>query len=485
MDYHEDIYRLPEASGLPYDFTLHDFYMFCPNISGYVDLKDYYCGFDGKNLCKSCVYTNQESAFSYHPYKNDIQLFQEKNHCFLKFTRKIISPSQSTKEIYKRYYPDLPIEVFPHPEQYTFKSKETHGGTVLDFKSATPDNKIFFNVGLLGGLSPKKGRKVFERCLHISRKKKLPVRWIIVGYTDHSDFTMKEDLVITGEYNKEDLPELFSRYGIQVVVLPAKWPETYSYTLSECFALECPVIVPSIGAFKERVKKDGSGIVLPSPISAESIIKQIEKLIAHPNRLHDLKEKSISAIGADFNEYFQMVYNPLTFAGPCNKNFEDYSELCLGITGKLKNDKEVARLYEQLIHQSLNKQLIRNFRKTKLEFGLTQNHVTNIEAHTHNLDNQIDNLDSQIDNLDNQIDSLEQTLEIERKKERLTQNHARNLETENQFIKDHIIVLQNEINALTQRVRTLRGVALSIKDLVQNKVKTLLKINGSNQHPLG
>ncbi len=453
MDYHEDIYRLPEEMGLFYDFTLHDFYMFCPNISGYVDAKDDFCGFNSQNSCKSCSYTNQESAFIYNPYKSDIEKFRKTNRLFLKKARKIIAPSQSTRSIYNQYYPELNIEVFPHPELYLFEDQmrvnklKISGSKQNRFLKGVGRNKVRLNVGLLGGLSPKKGRRVFERCLALSRKRALPVRWILVGYADHSQFSMADDLVITGQYDKDDLPALFVQYGIQIVLLPAKWPETYSYTLSECLALKCPVIVPSIGAFEERVRERRGGVILPSPISADSIIEQIEQLVIQPDLIEDFKNKILPSNNEGFKTYFYDIYKSLTFTGSCTNGFtKDWLA-----SKNISDDFEgcIPDVLEQLVRQFLCKQSSTECRKVKMEFLLTRNHVKNLGIH---------------------IGNLETILESERKRQELTQCHVVNIQAENELVKKQNSMLQNELQVLIRQTSTIRGVACSFKFLLQRGV---------------
>jgi len=449
IDYHIDIYRLPEITGLQYYFTLHDFYMFCPNISGYIDKKDYYCGFDPNKDCSCC--STEEGDYFYNYFKDDIKLFRETNLNFLKSAGKIISPSNSTKTFYHRYYPSLEIEVHNHPETYNFSDNLKKQDIVINSNrnddedtgnNSDDENKL--NIGLLGGLSPKKGRRILEECLALSRSKKLPVRWVLIGYTDHSDHTLEKDFIITGPYEKNDLPDLMAEYHIRIVLIPARWPETYSYTLSESFALGCPVMVPDIGALGERVKKSGGGIILESPITAKAIIKEIENILNGTRKLNEFSFKNGGTTDIDFNNYFTRVYNSLTFEEVYNSDSSDHTVHRLPENGVVQADN--MRFYERLIRQSIHKIFTNDLRKIKNENRLTQNHVIN--------------LDNIITKLNRSYDSVQE--EFER------------LKGANRLTLDHVVNIENENKALKKRMSGAKAIPIVIASTIKQMLKNFL-----------
>jgi GT2 family glycosyltransferase/glycosyltransferase involved in cell wall biosynthesis len=457
IDYHIDIYKLPEITGLQYDFTLHDFYMFCPNISGYIDEEDYFCGFDPKRNCDCCA--TKEGKYFFNYFENDIKLFRKTNQRFLKAARKIISPSHSTKTFYHRYYPSLEIEVHNHPEAYNFKDNQEnkvaninfHSKDNDDIQNKSDDEKIL-NIGLLGGLSPKKGRKIFEECLSLSRRKKLPVRWILIGYTEHSDNTEEDDFIITGRYKKNELPDLIFQYQIQLILIPARWPETYSYTLSESFALGCPVMVPDIGALTERVEKRGGGIILESPITADAIIKEIEKIINDSRKLNEISINNANVTEMNFDNYFSRIYNTLTFESTYNRDSSVHA--ACRQQGQVAIQVDNMRFYERLINQSVLKTFINDLRKIKNEHRLTQNHVNNLDG------------------------LYKSTLyEFERLKgeNRLTQDHVVNIEGENKRMQDEKNALKEHIVHMGMTKPALRIAASNIKQMPKNYIQSTIR----------
>jgi GT2 family glycosyltransferase/glycosyltransferase involved in cell wall biosynthesis len=292
--YASDIFRLPAKSGLEFDFTFHDYYMICPRVTGFIEERNYYCGFEIDPEGTPCQKCSADHGGI------DIENWRSIHHKFLKMARKLLSPSREAARIINGFFPGLDVEIQPHPECYSFRGKPRDG-----------ESSGLLNVGLIGGLSPQKGRKVLQECLRISRERALPIRWVLMGVTDQEGERQDPDFVITGRYEVADLPQLFEKYEIDVVVIPALWPETYSYILSESWLLGRPVIAPAIGAFKERMEALGAGILLPCPISSHGILDALLALKGDQERLKALSELAGMYHGRDPGDFWGAVYGPL------------------------------------------------------------------------------------------------------------------------------------------------------------------------------
>ena len=180
--YPSDIFKVPLKSGLGFDFTFHDYYMICPRVTGFMEEANYYCGFEIGPEGKPCGKCSAEHDGL------DIQEWRGIHHQFLKTARKLLSPSEEAARIINGFFPGLDVEIEPHPESYGFR------GTLQARESLGR-----LNVGLIGGLSPQKGRKVLEECVRISRQRALPLRWVLIGVTDQEGEREDPDFVITGQ----------------------------------------------------------------------------------------------------------------------------------------------------------------------------------------------------------------------------------------------------------------------------------------------
>ena len=85
------------------------------------------------------------------------------------------------------------------------------------------------------------------------------------------------ELHADGPYDNEVLPDLLHRAGIQVVLLPGPYAETFGIVMSEALAAGIPVIGASYGALGERIRTNGSGWTI-DPTDPDGIRVLIERL---------------------------------------------------------------------------------------------------------------------------------------------------------------------------------------------------------------
>jgi len=86
---------------------------------------------------------------------------------------------------------------------------------------------------------------------------------------------LKEVIKVLGPYKREELPDIIEREGIEMVLFPSIWPETFSYVTEETIAMGLPVIVFNLGAPYERVKEYKKGKIVKYK-DLEGILKIFE-----------------------------------------------------------------------------------------------------------------------------------------------------------------------------------------------------------------
>lgn len=88
-------------------------------------------------------------------------------------------------------------------------------------------------------------------------------------------------------YARDELPALAAALDPDMALLPSTVPETWSYALSEMQALRLPVLCPRLGAYAERLERDGGGwLVAPS---AEAIAAQLLLLAQAPETIATMR----------------------------------------------------------------------------------------------------------------------------------------------------------------------------------------------------
>ncbi len=236
----EEVMALPERLGLPFDFTAHDFYALCPQIS-MTDKRNGYCGEEGRGQCMDCL----ESSPA--PGGMDIDAWRARHGSFVLRARHVLVPSRDAARRFLRYLPQADVCVAPHTDVAADKPLPAPAPRRL------PEDAPL-KVVVIGALSPIKGADVLEDVAVEAHRRGAPVEFHLLGYAYRNLRTRpKSALSVHGEYDEAELPELLRWLQPDLIWFPAQWPETYSYTLSACLQAGMPVVAPDLGAFPERL----------------------------------------------------------------------------------------------------------------------------------------------------------------------------------------------------------------------------------------
>lgn len=232
------LWGLMRDLGVPYDFTAHDYYSACPQIT--LTRRDHrYCGERGIDDCQACLLEDPA------PGRVGIEHWRSNYAVLLNQAERIFAPSEDTASRLKRYFPVASIQVLSHPEAVT---------EFPDPKLPTQRPHSPLKVLVIGALSQIKGADLLEDCARDAVKRNLPICFELVGFAyRHLIGVPKAALTVTGPYKEEDLLSILTSSKPDLVWFPAQWPETYSYTLSAALILGLPIVVNNIGAQPERV----------------------------------------------------------------------------------------------------------------------------------------------------------------------------------------------------------------------------------------
>jgi hypothetical protein len=223
-----------------WDFTTHDYYSMCPQIS-LTDNTDRYCGEQGDGQCKRCL---QRSPA---PDGLDIASWRERHGNLLTKARHVLAPSRDAARRFARMWPAADVRLAPHTDLASLA-----GFPVPEVVPLAPDARL--KVIVLGGLSRIKGADLLEEVAILAAKSSAPVEFHLIGHAYRELLKQpRASLTVHGPYQESDLAGLLRWIKPDLVWFPALWPETYSYTLSACLAAGLPVVATDIGAFPERL----------------------------------------------------------------------------------------------------------------------------------------------------------------------------------------------------------------------------------------
>ena len=240
LGHQPQLLSLPARLEISYDFTAHDYYMFCPQIS-LTDHTNAYCGEKGLDQCKACL---QKSAA---PGGLSIEAWRAQHGVFLENARCVFAPSQDAAQRFEKVFPQLSVTVVKHTDMTTVSRTPA-----VCQRKLSPTDPL--KIVVIGAMSMIKGADVLEDVAAFAAKEGASLDFHLLGYAYRSLRTRPDTtLTVHGEFAEADLPRLLNELKPDLVWFPAQWPETYSYTLSAALQCGMPVVTTNLGAFAERL----------------------------------------------------------------------------------------------------------------------------------------------------------------------------------------------------------------------------------------
>jgi glycosyltransferase involved in cell wall biosynthesis len=220
--------------------TVHDFFTACPSFV-LLDADGRYCGIPDVRECERCLRKHEATYVAFSP-PTKIGPWREAWGRCLEAADEVRCFSESTRVLLIRAYPWLARDrttVIPHRVDFSpRRPRVRHAGPLV--------------IGVMGQINAQKGARVVAGIAERIEQQHPNVRVVVLG-TLEAPFR-PSCLTVTGEYKREDLPDLIEAHGINMFLFPSIWPETFSYVVAEMTALELPVVAFDLGAPAERLR---------------------------------------------------------------------------------------------------------------------------------------------------------------------------------------------------------------------------------------
>ncbi len=257
--------------------------------------------------------------------------------------------------------------------------KLIHSVETFETPNLAPTEKKL-NVAFIGGLNKAKGG---EEVSAITDSIREDVNWHVFGGIGVDKLARQKqgNLIKTGYYMPQDLPELLKEHEIDVIGILSIWPETYSYTLTEALLNGIPVIVTDIGALGKRTKELECGWLVSPEHVKDDFVKIIKDLLKDRTQLERYKEKidslqlpTIAQMSEKYEQMYEKLWNmEVTYeTADYEMIYEGFEEVKYGVvssenpTGNQKQQfLEEARELEQ-IKMSLSYRIIRRLWNMKI-----------------------------------------------------------------------------------------------------------------------
>ncbi len=261
----KDVFGVVDAmDNLPIYVFLHDYYLCCTN---YTLLKNasFFCGKGGLNTnhCSDCRY-----------YSQSIKMQSILHKYLAKYGDRIkyVSPSYITSSIYSDFHPEAEGKVLVIPHQVPV-------GHNMDNMDIVDENSLL-TIGFLGFPAKHKGWESFYK---LSQRYKGKYRFVIFNSLEKEYDGIEHVNVSVSSQHPNAMTDALKEKKVDVSVLWAQTPETYSYTCMEAYAANTFIITcKGSGNIEHFVNKEKNGLVLNNDNELFSLFsdeKDVKKLV--------------------------------------------------------------------------------------------------------------------------------------------------------------------------------------------------------------
>lgn len=284
IGFEPDIWSLPRALGCPSYVTVHDYLPVCPRVNMMNAAYSYCGGPTDSTVCNRCIGSNGAYPLLEERLEalgDDVAEWRAHYGRMLEAAKAVFVPDEDVAERMRRFYPKLTFTVRPHPSR--------SGGGKVRLSQVSPGEPL--RIAIIGAIGQHKGYELLLRCANDALMRRLPLSFHVFGYTcDDASLVKNDNVHLSGSYLPEQLPDLLQKARCQVALFLSRWPETYSYTLSEAIACGLQPVVLDIGAPARRLRELGIGKVLALDATATQINDALLDVLPLPKKELTLKE---------------------------------------------------------------------------------------------------------------------------------------------------------------------------------------------------
>lgn len=247
-------------SALPTTLVLHDFFPFCPAL--YASFNSPCSNCDARALEK-CGRDNPLHRFFEHETAEHWLRVRRAFSLRLQATRPtVIAPTRSVLDRYAALEPSLAqldTQVIPHGLSgelvANFATAAANNAQIKSQRS--PSSPALLRVLVLGRMTSEKGADLLAELIPETAD---VAEFVLLGAGEGGEkFGGLANCTVIDDYQLGELPEMVSSVRPDMGLLLSVVPETFSYTLSECWALGVPVMATRLGAFSDRIVDGENG----------------------------------------------------------------------------------------------------------------------------------------------------------------------------------------------------------------------------------
>ncbi len=247
LGHHHALPDLATHLGIPLVSVVHDYARFCPRIA-LVSTGRRYCGEPDVAGCEACV-ADLGSLLEDDP---SVPELLARSAGELGRAAQVIAPSRDAAVRIARHFPGVRPTVEPWDDDAGLPPP------------SPPPPEAVCRVAVVGAVGVEKGLDVLLGCARDARARRLPIEFVVVGFTADDERLMAAGpAFVTGEYDEAEAVALIRAQRAHLAFIPSVWPETWCLALTEAWRAGLPAAVFDLGAQAERVRRTGRGWLLP------------------------------------------------------------------------------------------------------------------------------------------------------------------------------------------------------------------------------
>ena len=125
---------------------------------------------------------------------------------------------------------------------------------------------------MIGAIGEHKGYRQLLDCARDAKHRKLPIDFVVIGYTEDDPSLFETGRVfVSGPFEEAEIAGLIEREACNVALFASIAPETWSYTLSHGLRSGLPIVAFDFGAVGERLRGEDRTWLMPTDCGPASL----------------------------------------------------------------------------------------------------------------------------------------------------------------------------------------------------------------------
>jgi glycosyltransferase involved in cell wall biosynthesis len=274
------------AMNIPVYYTLHDFWLICPDILLLNPLKKSCCSFENTSKCRLCMSVKYAAPRIWLNGRTCYKLRRSRMISALAKCKKVLALSKTLQNVFVRS--GFSADNIENWESGIDISSLRH------LRKAPTRPSVPVRFGYTGTLSPQKGIDVLLKAFYSLPQNIIQNAELSVYGNMNADAATKRrvkkwrkkyshpSIRFMGSFSPETLPNV--QKNLDVVIVPSTWYENRPLSILESFASGNPVICSNLGGMSELVEASGAGWIF-QPGNARELANILQTIITHPDRI--------------------------------------------------------------------------------------------------------------------------------------------------------------------------------------------------------